>query len=91
MTSDNELVDNILEPLVLLPSSFLCPLMPVAQSGCLVILNRGEIAGRRLTATAATAAAARRQILEHGRGVAGQHLLEAAYKRKHCKVLIHAA
>ena len=77
MISDNELVlvDNVLEPLVLL--------LPASSVGIgeHALLEPGEITGtgRRLTPAYGTpAAATRRQILEHGLVVAGQHLLQTA-------------
>ena len=86
MISDNELVlvDNVLEPLVLL-----LPASSVGIGGLYgepALLEPGEITGtgRSLTPAYGTpAAATRRQILEHGLVVAGQHLLQTACKQKH--------
>ena len=73
MKSDNELVDHILEPLVPLSSS-------IGVAALLSWLGGRLSMSSRLSSRLTAAAAAGGQILEHGRGVAGQHLLEAACK-----------
>ena len=76
MTSDNELVDNILEALVLLPS-------PVGVADLRSRPGkRGEVIGRRrgTGGLLRLRLAGPGQILEHGLVVARQHLLEATCK-----------